>query len=253
MSVKTSIVARALEQGAGILRLAPNWVPRSFCVPGRRIKLHPDDYYATACEPGGIDERWFASTTPADDGPLTSLNGGLSCVVFDDEPRTERTLSREAVQHLEGGTVGERVWGNHQRWPIDSEFLVVSGSMTRTTRWGRFKHWLFPHLREGKQLAEAYTRARVAREEGEARKIAEEATRIAVKTDLEKQEDLKEFGAAVNEIFQNPALGHEARVLKLAKMIENNPEILGHVDKAQLLLRSLSPLRQTELASGHST
>ncbi len=40
-----SLAKKALEQGKGIVRLAPTWVPRSFCVPGRRIKLHPDDYY----------------------------------------------------------------------------------------------------------------------------------------------------------------------------------------------------------------
>ena len=78
----TSLIHRALEQGQGILRLAPNWVPRSFCVPGRRIKLHPDDYYALGGERGGIDERWFSSTTPADNGPLTGENEGLSFVVF---------------------------------------------------------------------------------------------------------------------------------------------------------------------------
>ncbi len=33
MSV-TSTVQKALEQSKGILRLAPNWVPRSFCIPG---------------------------------------------------------------------------------------------------------------------------------------------------------------------------------------------------------------------------
>ena len=75
----------ALEQGQGILRLAPNWVPRSFCIPGRRIKLHPDDYYALGGERGGIDERWFASTTPADNGPLTGVNEGLSMIVVGDE------------------------------------------------------------------------------------------------------------------------------------------------------------------------
>ena len=47
--------AKALEQGKGILRLAPTWVPRSFCVPGRRIKLHPDDYYVLGGVRGGID------------------------------------------------------------------------------------------------------------------------------------------------------------------------------------------------------
>ena len=49
----SSIAQKAFEQGKGILRLAPNWVPRSFCVPGRRIKLHPDDYYAL----GGVLEE----------------------------------------------------------------------------------------------------------------------------------------------------------------------------------------------------
>ena len=55
----------ALEAGEGLLRLAPNWVPRSFLMPGRRLKLHPDDYYALGTHRGGIDERWFGSTTQA--------------------------------------------------------------------------------------------------------------------------------------------------------------------------------------------
>jgi len=55
-----SFAKKALEQGEGIVRLTPTWVPRSFCVPGRRIKLHPDDYYAFGGMRGGIDERWFA-------------------------------------------------------------------------------------------------------------------------------------------------------------------------------------------------
>ncbi len=64
MSVEGQITA-ALEAGEGLLRLAPNWVPRSFLMPGRRLKLHPDDYYALGTDRGGIDERWFASTTVA--------------------------------------------------------------------------------------------------------------------------------------------------------------------------------------------
>ena len=36
---------RLLLEGEGILRLKPTWVYRSFCRPGKRIKLHPDDYY----------------------------------------------------------------------------------------------------------------------------------------------------------------------------------------------------------------
>ena len=122
MAVKR-IVERALEQGGGILRLAPNWVPRSFCVPGRRIKLHPDDYYAMGGERGGIDERWFASTTPADNGPLTSPNEGLSFIVFEDGDQTERVLLREAIAALQGEIIGNRLWKKHQRWPMYSKFF----------------------------------------------------------------------------------------------------------------------------------
>ena len=59
-----SKVEAELSRTGGLLRLAPAWVPRSFLQPGLRIKLHPDDTYAYGLNRGGIDERWFASTTP---------------------------------------------------------------------------------------------------------------------------------------------------------------------------------------------
>ncbi len=128
MSV-TAIVSRALEQGKGILRLAPNWVPRAFCVPGRRLKLHPADYYAFGGERGGIDERWFCSTTPADNGPKTSPNEGLSFIVFEDGGRTEKVALREAIAELKGRIIGERIWGQHQSWPMYSKFFDNKGAL----------------------------------------------------------------------------------------------------------------------------
>jgi hypothetical protein len=122
-------VERALELGQGILRLAPNWVPRSFCVPGRRIKLHPDDYYAMGGERGGIDERWFASTTPADNGPLTSPNEGLSFIIVEDGGKTERVLLRDAIEELQGEIIGNRIWKKHQRWPMYSKFFDNKGAL----------------------------------------------------------------------------------------------------------------------------
>ena len=119
----------ALEQGKGIVRLAPDWVPRSFCVPGRRIKLHPDDYYALGGDRGGIDERWFSSTTPADNGPKTSLDEGLSFIVFDDGGKTEKILLRDAVAHLKGQLIGDRVWAGHGRWPMYSKFFDNKGAL----------------------------------------------------------------------------------------------------------------------------
>ena len=62
--VKAAAVA-ALKANGGLLRLAPNWVPRSFLQPGQRLKLDPRDLYAFGLDRGGIDERWFGSTTEA--------------------------------------------------------------------------------------------------------------------------------------------------------------------------------------------
>ncbi|MFN8421135.1 MAG: hypothetical protein U0528_18100 [Anaerolineae bacterium] len=60
---KQAFLRQALETGQGIVRLMPTWVPRVFCVPGRRLRLHTQDLYAFGAHRGGIDERWFSSTT----------------------------------------------------------------------------------------------------------------------------------------------------------------------------------------------
>lgn len=122
-------VNKALEQGKGVLRLAPNWVPRSFCVPGRRIKLHPDDYYAMGGPRGGIDERWFSSTTPADNGPLTSENEGLSFIVFEYKGKVEKVRLIDAVAQLKGEIIGQRLWKKYQRWPMYSKFFDNKGAL----------------------------------------------------------------------------------------------------------------------------
>src|SRR5438309_7196734 len=72
----------ALDAGEGILRLAPTWVPRSFLMPGARLKLARQDLYALGTQRGGIDERWFGSTTPAANEGAPS-DEGLSYVVHD--------------------------------------------------------------------------------------------------------------------------------------------------------------------------
>src|SRR5437899_11683071 len=72
-----SLVEAALTETGGLLRLAPCWVPRSFLQPGKRLKLHPEDLYAFGLNRGGIDERWFASPTPADNENSTTDEGHI--------------------------------------------------------------------------------------------------------------------------------------------------------------------------------
>jgi len=119
----------ALTQGQGILRLAPNWVPRVFCVPGRRIKLHPDDYYALGIERGGFDERWLSSTTKADNGPKTAADEGLSFVVFEDHGDVKKILLREAVEELKEALIGARIWKSFSGWPMYSKFFDNKGPL----------------------------------------------------------------------------------------------------------------------------
>jgi len=126
---KTNLAAQALEQGKGILRLAPNWVPRSFCVPGRRIKLHPDDYYVLGGARGGIDERWFSSTTPAKNGPLTDEFEGLSFIVFQNGDKEELILLKDAVDELKGNLIGKRIWDEYESWPMYSKFFDNMGPL----------------------------------------------------------------------------------------------------------------------------
>jgi len=124
-----SLAKKALEEGQGILRLAPTWVPRSFCVPGRRIKLHPDDYYVLGGERGGIDERWFSSTTPAENGPLTGKNEGLSQVVVGAEGEEEQILLRDVINELQGEIIGSRIWDEYKSWPMYSKFFDNMGPL----------------------------------------------------------------------------------------------------------------------------
>ncbi|MGY3052047.1 hypothetical protein ACVWYG_000234 [Pedobacter sp. UYEF25] len=124
-----SLAEKALTQGKGILRLAPTWVPRSFCVPGRRIKLHPDDYYVLGGARGGIDERWLSSTTPAKNGPLTGENEGLSTIVYTDGTKQEQLLLKDAVDELKGALIGDRLWDEHQSWPMYSKFFDNMGPL----------------------------------------------------------------------------------------------------------------------------
>ncbi|HVS35064.1 MAG TPA: hypothetical protein VMS17_05745 [Gemmataceae bacterium] len=112
-------VRQALEAGEGLLRLAPTWVPRSFLMPGRRIKLAPQDIYALGAHRGGIDERWFGSTTSAANEGAPP-DEGLSYVVH--EGKRAFTL-RDAVAAEGPRLVGRAMWERYHRWPVYSKFF----------------------------------------------------------------------------------------------------------------------------------
>lgn len=117
-----TLLDRAMDAGKGLLRLTPTWVPRSFLHPGRRIKLAPEDYYALGAHRGGIDERWFASTTEAMNDNREP-DEGLSYVAHEGQ----RFLLRDAVAEAGPRLIGRTMWDRYQRWPVYSKFFDNAG------------------------------------------------------------------------------------------------------------------------------
>ncbi len=115
-----------LGAGEGILRLEPCWVPRTFMVPGRRLKLHPDDLYALGGHRGGINERWFSSTTNADNGPGTPPDEGLSYVQSNGGGRF---LLKEAVDTAGDLLIGSSVMQREGGWNLLCKFFDNMGAI----------------------------------------------------------------------------------------------------------------------------
>ncbi len=114
-----SSFTEALEAGGGILRLEPCWVPRSFMVPGGRLKLHPDDLYALGANRGGINERWFSSTTHASNGPGTPEDEGLSYVRYNGQ----RLLFKEAIEKAGDAFLGSETMQREGGWNLLCKFF----------------------------------------------------------------------------------------------------------------------------------
>jgi hypothetical protein len=113
------LILQALSEGDGAVRLAPCWVPRSFLMPGGRLKLDPRDLYALGAHRGGIDERWFSSTTKAANGPLTAQDEGLSYIEF----HGKKALLKEAIDTVGDQFLGADVMQEHGGWNLFCKFF----------------------------------------------------------------------------------------------------------------------------------
>jgi hypothetical protein len=114
-----TIIKDALSAGEGVVRMAPCWVPRSFLMPGGRLKLDPRDLFALGAHRGGIDERWFSSTTNAANGPGTPADEGLSYIALNGK----RVLLKEAVETMGDSFLGADVMAEHGGWNILCKFF----------------------------------------------------------------------------------------------------------------------------------
>ena len=115
-------IREVFEKGEGVLQLTPTWVPRGFNQPGRRIRLHPDDYFALGMNRGGICERWLGSVTVALNGPETGPTEGMSFVLAD-AASGEKFLLADAVHALGAELLGEVLYEKYGTWPTFSKLF----------------------------------------------------------------------------------------------------------------------------------
>lgn len=115
-------VLKAIEDGDGILRLSPTWVPRDFLIPGGRLRLHPDDLYALGVERGGIDERWLASTTKADN-PGAPEDEGLSYILVGEGADPKRVLLKDAISEVGEEIIGKHAMRKYGGWTVLTKFF----------------------------------------------------------------------------------------------------------------------------------
>ncbi len=116
------LIEKVFEDGKGIFRLNPAFVPRRFGKAGRRLKLHPDDYFSYGMARGSITERWFSSTITANNGPLALPDEGLSYVAVSYDSDEKFSL-KEAIDVLGAETVGEELMEKYGGWPMYSKFF----------------------------------------------------------------------------------------------------------------------------------
>ncbi len=116
-----------------------------------------------------------------------------------------------------------------------------------TTTWQAFKSWFWRKLGWADESSEAYAEARVARERSEAARIASEAAEIAARAEetkaqagLTRQHLAKQFSENLDAIFADDGLSQTAKVLKLAKVMADDPTLL---DRAADIQRRMEELR----------
>ena len=92
------------------------------CIPASGSSCAPTDWYAFGAHRGGIDERWFASTTEAANENRTP-DEGLSYVAFEGQRFTLRDAVAEAGPRL----IGKTMFDKYKRWPVYSKFFDNMG------------------------------------------------------------------------------------------------------------------------------
>lgn len=134
-------IRRILSDGDGVLSMVPTWVPRPFNKPGKRIRLHPDDYFAMGMDRGAIVERWFSSITHVETAGAEP-DEGMSYVNVDDNIE-DKILFEDFVDELGADLIGDELMERFGTWPMYAKFYD-------------YMQPLFHHIHHGEEACKRY-------------------------------------------------------------------------------------------------
>jgi hypothetical protein len=126
------------------------------------------------------------------------------------------------------------------------------------TRWQRFLTAIWPFARQGGEwakyggeLGKAYLDAEIANRTNTASRTAAEAAETAARADFQRQDAVRVFNDQIDSIFKDNNLPHGAKILKLAKLMEANPDLAQQVEKITDIVDKLALRRgaRIEIAS----
>jgi hypothetical protein len=116
------------EKNNGILKLIPSFVCRKYSKPGKRLRLHPYDYYAYGIERGAIKVRYLSSVIWGGSNSLAPPDEGLSYVSLSDDP-SNRILFKDSINFLGKELIGDELWSKYKTFPMHSKFFDFNGPL----------------------------------------------------------------------------------------------------------------------------
>ena len=70
-----AVLDDCLNQNGGVLQLLHRYAGRTFCTPGKRIRLDEKSYYPDYMAGTGLDELWMCCTAPIVTGVIDTRTG----------------------------------------------------------------------------------------------------------------------------------------------------------------------------------
>lgn len=116
----SEVIRKTFEEGNGIFRMVPNFIPVKFGVPGRRLKIHPDDYFKYGTKAGTIMERWLCSLNGARAKDPEYPDKGMSYCISENG---EKFLLKDAVAEMKEELIGTVLQEKYGTFPVFSKFF----------------------------------------------------------------------------------------------------------------------------------